>query len=242
MQTRKVEAIVVNETNYSESSKILGLYTKELGIISVISKGCKRLKSPLRVGSSKLAYGEYIISYKSEGLSTLVSVDILDSFKNILFDIKNVSYATYILELSTQVAKQNSDSEIFTLLISSLKKINEGLDPKIITLIHEVQCLKYLGIDIMVDACTNCGSTNDIVTLNSEKGGYICKECYENEKIVDEKTLKVIRLFYHVDISKISKLELSNITIKEISDFLEEYYDRYSGLYLKSKSLLNMII
>ena len=63
-----------------------------------------------------------------------------------------------------------------------------------------------------------------------------------NEKIVDEKTLKVIRLFYHVDISKISKLELSNITIKEISDFLEEYYDRYSGLYLKSKSLLNMII
>lgn len=44
MQTRKVEAIVVNETNYSESSKILGLYTKELGLISVISKGCKRLK------------------------------------------------------------------------------------------------------------------------------------------------------------------------------------------------------
>ena len=181
--------------------------------------------------------------YKEEAVEFFSKItEKYKDYENILFDIKNVSYATYILELSTQVAKQNSDSEIFTLLISSLKKINEGLDPKIITLIHEVQCLKYLGIDIMVDACTNCGSTNDIVTLNSEKGGYICKECYENEKIVDEKTLKVIRLFYHVDISKISKLELSNITIKEISDFLEEYYDRYSGLYLKSKSLLNMII
>ena len=35
---------------------------------------------------------EYIISYKSEGLSTLVSVDILDSFKNILFDIVLYKY------------------------------------------------------------------------------------------------------------------------------------------------------
>ncbi len=242
MQTKKVEGIVISETNYSESSKILGLFTKELGIISVISKGCKKLKSPLRVASSKLAYGEYIISYKEDGLSTLISSDILDSFKNVLLNIKNVSYATYILELSTQVAKQNNDKFIFELLIKSLKKINEGLNPKVIALILEVQYLKYLGIDIMVDSCSNCGSVTNIVTLNSEKGGYICRECYTNEKIVDEKTIKVIRLFYYVDISKIDKLELSNVTIKEINDFLEEYYDRYSGLYLKSKHLLDLIV
>jgi DNA repair protein RecO (recombination protein O) len=45
-------------------------------------------------------------------------------------------------------------------------------------------------------------------------------------------------MLYYVDISKISKLDLSNQTIKEISEFLDEYYDLYSGLYLKSKTFL----
>ena len=55
---------------------------------------------------------------------------------------------------------------------------------------------------------------------------------------VSEKAIKVIRMFYYVDISKITKLDLSIQTVKEISEFLDEYYDLYSGLYLKSKSFL----
>ena len=62
-----------------------------------------------------------------------------------------------------------------------------------------------------------------------------------NEKIVDKKTINVLRKLYHVDISKISKIKLSNNTRKEIDDFINEYYDRYSGLYLKSKNFLKSI-
>lgn len=241
MKTKKIEAIVVNEKEYSESSKILTLYTKEIGIISVISKGCRKLKSPLRSVSNRLSYGDFILSYKEDGLSTLISVDTKDNFKNILLDINNLSYASYILELTYQVAKQNDDSEIFDLLINVLLKINEGFDSEILTLILELKYLKYLGIEINVDGCSVCGSSTNIVTLNVDKGGYICKDCYINEPLVSEKTIKVFRMFYYVDISKISKLKLSKDTIKEISKFLEDYYDKYSGLYLKSKKLLNVL-
>ena len=65
--------------------------------------------------------------------------------------------------------------------------------------------------------------------------------CHTNEKIVDKKTINVLRKLYHVDISKISKIKLSNNTRKEIDDFINEYYDRYSGLYLKSKNFLKSI-
>ncbi len=241
MKTKKIEAIVINEKEYSESSKILTLYTKELGIISAISKGCRKLKSPLRSVSNRLSYGDFILSYKEDGLSTLISVDTKDNFKNILLDINNLSYASYILELTYQVAKQNDDSEIFDLLIDILIKINEGFNPEILTLILELKYLEYLGIDINVDGCNVCGSNTDIITLNVDKGGYVCKECYENEPLVSDKTIKVFRMFYYVDIRKISKLKLSKDTIKEISKFLEDYYDKYSGLYLKSKKFLNII-
>lgn len=48
-------------------------------------------------------------------------------------------------------------------------------------------------------------------------------------------------MLYYVDISKITKLDISDNIIKEINDFIEDYYDRYSGIYLKSKTLLDYI-
>ena len=242
MQTKKIEGIVINETNYSESSKILSVLTKDFGIISIMSKGCRKIKSKLRSVSTKLTYGNFLINYKENGISTLIDVDTIFVFKNIMLDINKISYSSYILELATQVAKQNSDSDILDILIKSLNKIEEGLDPLIISLIAELKYLKYLGIDISLDCCSECGSTSDILTLSSDRGGYICKDCYNNEFIVTEKTIKVIRLLYHVDIDKLTKLNLSEKTIKEINTFLEEYYDKYSGLYLKSKEFLKILV
>ena len=45
-------------------------------------------------------------------------------------------------------------------------------------------------------------------------------------------------MFYYVDISKISKTEISLNIKKEINEFIDDYYSRYTGLYLKSKEFL----
>ena len=47
-------------------------------------------------------------------------------------------------------------------------------------------------------------------------------------------------MLYYVDISKITKLEISDEIAKEIDKFTNDYYDRYSGIYLKSKILLEV--
>ena len=72
MKIESVLGIVVGETNYSESSKILTVLTKEYGRIGIISKGCRNLKSKLRGVSRKLVYGTFHIYYKENGLSTLI--------------------------------------------------------------------------------------------------------------------------------------------------------------------------
>ena len=48
MKIESIEGIILSETNYSESSKILNVLTKEYGLIGVISKGCRNMKSKLR--------------------------------------------------------------------------------------------------------------------------------------------------------------------------------------------------
>ena len=50
----------------------------------------------------------------------------------------------------------------------------------------------------------------------------MCRNCYTNERVVDEKTIKLIRLFYYVDLAKISKLDVSSKVKREIDDFLDD--------------------
>lgn len=240
MEVSKVKGIIISEKSYSETSKIVNILTKEYGIVSVMAKGAKRLKSPLRSVTNKLTYGYFQFNYKKDKLSNLICVDIINPFNEIKKDLFKISYASYLLDLTFQVIKQSNEKKIFDLLENSLLKIEEGFDPVIITNILELKYLDYLGIKPELNSCSICGSTK-ILTVSTTKGGFVCTNCHTNEKIVDKKTIQVLRMLYYVDISKISKISLNNKTKEEIDNFINEYYDKYAGLYLKSKQFLKSI-
>ena len=235
---KKIEGIVVSEVDYKESSKIINILTPEYGIIGVIARGTKRVNSILKSVATKMTYGYFHVKYSENGLSTLIEVDVIDMFKNIKKDINLMSYAVYLLELADRVYKHDESREVYDTLIASLKKIDEGYDYKIIANIFELKMLDHLGIRPVVDECVNCGSKHDIVTISSYKGGYLCKNCAAGEVIVNIKTIKLLRMFYYVDISKITKLDVSEKIQNELSQFIFDYYDRYSGIYLKSREFL----
>ena len=239
---KKVEGIIVSTVDYKESSKIVNIFTSEEGIIGVLSRGCKKLNSKLNASSNVLTYGVFYLSDNNRGLPSLMEVDIIDSFRVIRKDLIKTNFSIYLLELCREVYKSDNDNEIYKLLISCLNKINEGYDANVMTAIVSLKLLDYLGIKPIVDRCVNCGSNDNIVTISSYKGGYLCSNCVGNEQIFNLKTLKLIRMFYYVDISKISKIDISDNILKEINLFIDDYYDRYSGLYLKSKELLYNII
>lgn len=240
MEITKVKGIIISESNYSETSKLINIYTKEYGLISAIAKGAKRLKSPLRSVTSKLTYADFQLNYKEGKLSNLLVADVINPFNEIKKDLLKISYASFLLELTSQVTKQTNEKEIFDILEASLLKIEEGYDPMIITNILELKYLDYLGIKPELNSCAVCGSTK-VITVSTNKGGFVCMNCHTNEKIVDKKTVKILRMLYYVDISKISKIELNDKTKEEIDTFINEYYDKYTGLYLKSKKFLKSI-
>lgn len=241
MEAVKVKGIIISDTNYSESSKILNVLTKEYGLIGIIAKGCRNLKSKLRSVSTKLTYGYFYINYKENSLSTLLEVDVLNDFKTIKTNLTKIGYALYLVDFARQVEMENKDEQIFNILEAALVKIEEGFDPGIITNIVELKYLSFLGVRPELNKCSKCGSTKNIVTISGDSGGYICKNCYTNEYITDEKTVKLLRMFEFVDISKIKELNILDRNKKEIDTFLESYYLIYTGLYLKSKDFLSQI-
>lgn len=242
MQIVKTKGIIINETYYSESSKILHIITKEYGKIGVLSKGCRNIKSKLRIVSSKFVFAYFDIVYKENGLSVLADAEIIDDLSNIKTNLAKIGYLTYLLDLTDQTMKEyDKYEEVFDILSAGITKINKGFDPMIITNIVELKYLSFLGVLPILDKCCKCGSSTDIITISASDGGYLCKDCYTNQYIVDEKTLKLIRMFYYVDINKIKELNIQDKNKLEINTFLEDYYTRYTGLYLKSKDFLNQI-
>jgi len=237
---KDVEGIVLKERDYGESSKILDVFTKDYGLIGIISKGSKKMKSTLSGVSTRLTYGIFHIYYKEDKLSTLTSVDVINPFINIKNSVINIGFSTYLSELVFQVIKQTIKyDEVFDLFINSLIKINELYDPLVITNILELKLLTYLGVEPILDKCSNCKSTNNIVTLSTHKHGFLCKNCRANEKLVDLKTIRYIRMYYYLDISKISKIEMDTKIKNEIDDFLTDYYNNNTGIYLNSKKFID---
>ena len=242
MKIVDVKGLVLNETNYSDSSKILNVLTSEYGLIGIISKGCRNLKSKLRGSSRKLVYGTFHFYYKENGLSTLISIDVISDYPKTIMNLKNVVYASYLLDLTRQVVKQSKDEAILPLLISALDKIENDLSPAVVTNILELKYLDFLGVSPVVTGCAVCGKTTNIVSLSPTAGGFICKDCYQNEGYYSDKAIKLLQMYYYVDLEKITKIDVNPKVNMEINKFLEDYYDRYTGIYLNSKKMLKNVI
>ena len=237
---KEIEGIIIREIPYGETSKIIHVYTNE-GVISIMCKGAKTLKSPFRATTLKFTYGRFNIYYKENKLSTLSSVDIINPLSKIKNDITLLSYINYITELTIQVLKQTTEN-IYEDYINTILKIESGLDPLIMANILEIKYLDYLGVGLNLNSCVSCGSKANIITIDGDRGGYICSKCYQQELIVDKKAIELLRMYYYVDIKSISKLKISDKVRNEINYFLNTYYDRYTGLYLKSKDFLKKLI
>ncbi len=236
-----VEGIVLKETPYGDTSKIINVLTKEYGIIGIMCKGAMGIKSKLRSSTIKFTYGNFQIYYKKDKLSLLSNVDVINPLKNIKSDILLISYVSYLCDLISQVSRQEDITVLYSDFINAILKIENGLNPMVITNIIEVKLLDYLGVGLNLTSCISCGRKTDIITLSSEKGGLICKNCYTNERIVPISIVKVINMYYLVDIKSIDKIEIKEEIIEEINRFLNSYYNDYTGLYLKSKDFLKTI-
>ena len=237
---KAIKGYVIHTTDYGDSSRILNVLTED-GIIGIISKGCKNVKSSLRLVSQKLIYGEFVIYEKEKGLSTLKEGTILNEFNNIKKDITRFSYYSYITELTSQVMKESNNKEIYKLFNETVLKIEEGLNPKVMTNILELKLLSFIGVPLNLTECVRCGSKTDIITIDPDEGGLICKNCYTNEFIYDLKVIKMLRNYYIINLKSISELKISEEIIDHVNRIINIYYERYTGLYIHSKKFLENI-
>lgn len=237
----EVEGIVLKETLYGETSKILQVLTKDYGLISVIAKGASSYKSSLRSLALPFLYAKFLINYKKDKISTLKSGKVIKLYGSGSKDIIVFAYLSYLCELTYKVLQENNNAEIFNILKNSLDKIMEGFNPNVIKNIVEFKYLDYIGITPDLSICHKCMKHNELYAIDGKIGGFVCQNCYTNEKRTQKDFLKILKRYQNVDISDIKEIKISKENEEMVSEFLKEYYESFSAIKLNSGNLLMMI-
>ena len=239
MQTL-LEGIVLKETLYSETSKVMQVLTKDYGLISVIAKGALSPKSNLRALTIPFLYGEFDLTYKENKLSVLKGGKLKKLYGSSKNDLKLYAYLSFLSEITYSVLKENNDKEIFKIYKAGLDKLDEGLNYEVIKDIILFKYLNFLGITPNLDVCSKCNNENEFVAIDGKRGGFICSSCYTNERKVSKNFRKIIQRFIDVDINEIKEIKISKEDLSIVDEFLDEYYETFSAVYINSRKFLTM--
>lgn len=241
---QRTEGIVIRTIDYGETNKIVTLYTREFGKIGMVARGAKKPKSRLTAISQLFIYGNFLFQ-KGTGLGTLQQGEIINSFKEVRNDLFRASYASYIVELTDKLTEEKERNPfLFELLFQTLSFLNEEMDPEILTRIYEVKMLQVAGIAPQLNCCVSCGATEGNFSFSFTEGGFLCQTCKHSDAHVLEissSTVKLLRLFYHLDMKRIGTISVREETKQELKNVLHTYYEQYSGLMLKSKRFLEQL-
>jgi DNA repair protein RecO (recombination protein O) len=108
--------------------------------------------------------------------------------------------------------------------------------------IYEMKMLNVLGLNPILNQCSVCGSTDGHFSFSIREGGLICHRCLDKDPYhfkLTPSTIKLLRLFYYFDLSRLGNISVKEETKAELKNVITSYYEEYSGLHLKTKKFLN---
>src|SRR3954454_21749383 len=93
-------AIVVRGTDWSETSRITTLFTREFGKVRALAKGGRRLKSNFDVGFDLLTVCNIVFLKKaSGGLDLLTEAHMAETFPSLRTNLPSLYAGYYVAEL-----------------------------------------------------------------------------------------------------------------------------------------------
>jgi DNA repair protein RecO (recombination protein O) len=175
-------AIVLHAFNYSESSRILRLATREAGVQSVIARGARA--SQRRFGSAVDLFAEGEVQYDvraGRDLHTLSRFDVLRSRAVLGSSLARFEGASALAEVMLRVAgDDDTPAAAFDALRDGLDAICVEQEPTVATIRTIWRLLGALGFTPALDACLQCDrpfSPALDVAFSAEAGGTLCDSC-----------------------------------------------------------------
>ncbi len=252
------EAIVLKSMKYRDSSKILTLYTRQFGKVSVIAKAARDRKSKFGASLDPMSYVTAVLYWKEgRDLQLLSQCDLAEHLRFLTEDLEKMACAMGVIELLNAVTHGEEQNErLFQLTVEALLAINAATKSVLLALYtFEVRLLDILGFKPNFHACFHCGRSLDEpgtvggkIGMHISAGGVSCNNCRMQHPGLEEISFPALKVLQRMQelrsVEPITRLHVSAGTAEEIRSVLRRYFQSHiDGLrVLKAEGVFASIL
>jgi len=179
----RVEAIVIGRREYAETDRIVTLFTRELGKITVIAKGARKPTARSGPALEYFARGRFMLS-KGRDLDVVTSAELLERPAHLQENLTRLAYASHMAELTGRLAQEGQHfPAVYDLLAASLRALGTSSDDVAIVRGFELAVLAQVGYQLDLWRCSACQSElkQEVNHLGLHSGGMLCNECRSSD-------------------------------------------------------------
>ncbi|GGC82514.1 DNA repair protein RecO [Enterococcus wangshanyuanii] len=245
MTLGETKGMILFTKDYKEKDKLVKIFTESFGKLMFFVKGAHRKNNPITPAILPFTEATYIGDFREEGLSFLNGSKEVTHFRKIQEDIFINAYATYILNLvDAAIEDRVYDPNLYHFTFQALTLLNDEKDAEIITNIFEIQLLNRFGITPEWSHCAICQETRGKFDYSSKYSGVLCERHWqldEHRYHADPRAVHFVRLFAAISYDKVQDINVKAETKTAIRQMIDELYDEYVGIHLKSKKFIDQM-
>lgn len=145
MPSYKTEAINLRSRRFSEADKLLSIFTRERGKVSVIAKSACKPTSKFGGRLEVFGYNNLFLA-AGKNLDILSQAETIESFHVVREKESSLDAGLYITRVLFYFLEEKVPRErLFDLLLGCLRLLKEGADPTSITRLFDVQLADIEG-------------------------------------------------------------------------------------------------
>lgn len=208
MEEIKTKGIVIKASDFSDSDKLVTIFSADLGIINARVRGVKKNKAKLSFAVQPFALIEFLL-IKKGNFYTCINATSIDQFFNLTLDFDAYVFMLGCLEVCSKTVKENSpEPELFIFLIKCLNAVcYEGFSPISVFIKFMLNALKILGFEMKIEKCACCGQnlTKNFYAFSFDFYGMLCNKCGNKNDFL-ELTQGEFSILKNIDETKIDNL------------------------------------
>lgn len=236
----ETEGIVLRQTKAANGRRLIELFTKKYGKISVGSGLSEGGKNKAALLTRPFTYGDYQL-YKGSEIYNLNGGHVLKSFYSIGEDIDKYSGCAYALELTDKILPDEiAQPKLFVTLRDFLKAIEKRTKQvDTLVIVYMVKVLSLMGTEPVLDKCSCCGQEASDRFFSVEDGGIICEKCFaeknqhlQNEKLIFDTDFGIVDILKYCNKEPFRSFEkiaingeVSSALLDVLKSFLSYHYD-----------------
>jgi DNA repair protein RecO (recombination protein O) len=123
MNSYTSEGFVLKRMNFAEADRILTVFSKDLGHITLLAKGVRRPKSKKR-GHVEIFSLVKFAAVKSHGMDIVTEAEIINDYSGVRKNLKKVALIYYICEVVDKITHDGEKNPaIFELLRNNMERV-----------------------------------------------------------------------------------------------------------------------